>query len=207
MLRQVCGSRSRIVVMLMAAAIVALGCSNRAGVSAALHSQMAPFAQSRTQAIAVVAITKKNLDPDSINQVNVKYAALQGEMNEYLGFIVESFQVASFDQTKNREYAVALGKTIDGFNGSVEPMMNLLKTRPGITSIPLPLQTQWVPDFSSSLNAGWQNYHDQVNAMAPQDRVALAQQLKTEYAWPSFQDIAKEKLPLPLSSPSTGVNH
>jgi hypothetical protein len=207
MLRRICGEHSRIVVTFLAVAAIALGCSNPGGVSSALHSQMAPFAQSRTQAIAVVAITKKNLDPDSINQVNVKYAALQGEINEYVGFVVESFQVASFDESKNREYALALGKTIDGFNGSVEPMLNLLKTRPGITSIPLPLQTQWVPDFSSSLNAGWQNYHDQLNAMPAPDRMKLAQQLKTEYAWPNFQDIVTEKLPLPLTSPTTSAPH
>jgi len=165
---------------------------------------MGPFAQTRAQAISVIGIAKKNLDPGSINQINVKYAALQVDANEYLGFITESLQSASFDQTRNLRSSTELSKTIEGFNGSVAPVVNPLKTRSGISAIPLPLQSQWVTDLSSWLNAGWQQYRAQFSAMAAQDRIAAAQQLKSEYAWPSFQDIAPEKLPLPLASPSAG---
>jgi hypothetical protein len=167
---------------------------------------MAPFARTRAQAISVVGIAKKNLDPGSINQLNVKYAALQADANDYLGFITESLQSASFDQSRNQHSSAELSKTIEGFNGSVAPLVNPLKARPGITSIPLPLQSQWVTDLSSWLNAGWQNYHAQLSAMPAQDRMTLAQQVKGDYSWPSFQDIGTEKLPIPLASPSAGTH-
>jgi hypothetical protein len=163
---------------------------------------MAPFAQARDQAISVVRIAKKNLDPGSINQINVKYAALQTDANDYLGFIAESLQVAGFDVARNQRSASELSKTIDGFNGSVAPVMNPLKTMPGVTAIPLPLQSHWVTELQTSLNTDWQNHRAQLSAIAPQARTAFAQQLKTDYKWPSFQDIATEKLPIPLTSPS-----
>jgi hypothetical protein len=204
MVQRACGLQSRIVVTLALALMTSWGCSHPQDLSSSLRAQMAPFAQTRAQAIAVVKIAKKNLDPGSINQVNVKYAALQVDANEYLGFIAESVQVAGFDQARNQRSSTELNKTIDGFNGSVGPVVNPLKTRPGVTSIPLPLQGQWVAELSTSLTTDWQNYHTQLSAMAPQDRMTLAQQLKADYVWPSFQDIATEKLPLPLASPSPG---
>jgi len=207
MLRRICGSRSRIGVILSFVVLAtSWGCSHREDVSSLLRSHLAPFDQSRAQAISVVGIAKKNLDPDAINQVNVKYAALQVDANEYLGFIVESLQAADFDQARNEHSSAELSKTIEGFNGSVAPIVNPLKTRPGITSIALPLQSQWVTDLSTWLNTGWQNYHGQLNAMTPQDRMTIAQQLKGDYAWPNFQDIATEKLPRPSASPSAGTH-
>jgi hypothetical protein len=202
MLQRVCRAQSRIVVAFALALTSLWGCSQPQEASSILRSHMAPFAQSRSQAISVVGIAKKNLDPDSINQVNVKYAALQVDANDYLGLVVESLEVAGFNQAKNQSSSAELSKTIEGFNGSVEPIMNPLKTRPGISSIPLPLQSQWVTDLSAWLNSGWQTYHAQLSAMAPQDRMMLAQKLKAEYAWPNFQDIATEKLPKPLASPT-----
>lgn len=204
MLHRLSGARSRIVAILTFVVLTtSWGCSHQEDISSLIRSHLAPFAQSRQQAISVVGIAKKNLDPDSINQVNVKYAALQVDANEYLDLIVESLQVAGLDQTRNQRSSAELSKTIIGFNGSVEPIMNPLKTRPGITSIPLPLQSQWVTDLSAWLNSGWQNYHGQLDAMTQQDRTSIAQQLKAEYEWPSFQDIATEKLLKPLASPST----
>ena len=202
MLQRACGLQSRIVVILAFVLTTSIGCSRQQDASSVIRSHMASFAQARAQAISVVGIAKKNLDPDSINQVNVKYAALQADANDYLGFIAESLQVATFDQTRNQRSSVELSKTIDGFNGSVEPIMNPLKTRPELSAIPLPLQSQWVTDLSAWLNTDWQNYHGQLNAMTPQDRMTISQQLKAEYAWPSFQDIATEKLLKPLASPS-----
>jgi hypothetical protein len=202
MLQRACGLQSRIVVILALVLLTSGGCSHPQDMSSSFRAHLAPFAQTRAQAISVVGIAKKNLDPGSINQINVKYAALQVDANEYLGFITESLQSASFDQTRNLRSSTELGKTIEGFNGSVAPVVNPLKTRPGISAISLPLQSQWVTDLSSWLNGGWQQYHAQLSAMAAQDRMAAAQQLKAEYSWPSFQDIAPEKLPLPLASPS-----
>lgn len=201
MSRRAYGPQSRIVVII-AVLLGAWGCQHPQDVSSSVRAQLAPFAQTRAQAISVVATAKKNLDPGSINQVNVKYAALQADANDYLGFIAESVQVANFDQTKNQRSSAELSKTIDGFNGSVEPVVNPLKTRPGVSAIPLPLESQWVTDLSSWLTTSWQSYHAQLSAMTPQDRMALAQQLKADYTWPAFQDILTEKLPVPLASAS-----
>jgi hypothetical protein len=201
MSRRSCGPQSRIVVTL-AVLLATWGCTHPQDVASSVRAQLAPFAQTRAQAISVVAIAKKNLDPGSINQVNVKYAALQADANDYLGFIAESLQVADFDQTRNQRASTELSKTIAGFNGSVEPVVNPLKTRPGVSSIPLPLQGQWVSDLSSWLTTSWQSHRAQLSAMTPQDRMALAQQLKADYTWPTFQDILTEKLPIPLASAS-----
>jgi len=206
MLQRACGFQSRIVVTLALMLVTSWGCSHPEDLSSSLRAQMAPFARARAQAISVAGIAKKNLDPGSINQINVKYAALQADANDYLGFIAESLQAASFEQTKNQSSSTELTKTIEGFNGSVAPLMNPLKTRPGIAPIPLPLESQWVTQLSTWLNSTWQKYHAQLSSMAPQDRIAAAQQLKAEYAWPNFQDIATEKLPMPLASPTAGAH-
>ncbi len=206
MYRRACGLQSRMVVTVIVAVMLSWGCSHPADLSSSLRAQMAPFAQTRAEAISVVRIAKKNLDPGSINQINVKYAALQTDANEYLGFITESLQVAGFDEARNQRSSTELIKTIEGFNGSVAPVMNPLKTRSGITAIALPLQSHWVSELSTSLNTDWQNHHGQLSAMTPQDRMMFAQQLKTDYVWPSFQDIATEKLPIPMASPSAGAH-
>jgi hypothetical protein len=202
MIRQACGLQSRIVVTVVVVVMLCWGCTHPADLASSLRAQMAPFAQTRDQAISVVRIAKKNLDPGAINQINVKYSALQTDANDYLGFIAESLQVAGFDATRNQRSASELSKTIDGFNGSVAPVMNPLKTMPGVTVIPLPLQSRWVTELQTSLNTDWQNHRAQLSAIAPQARTAFAQQLKADYTWPSFQDIATEKLPIPLASPS-----
>src|SRR5579864_426535 len=137
-------------------AIGVAGCAHQ-DVASGLQIQAQPFVQARAQAVAIVANAKQQVDPGSINYVNVKYSALQEQANNYVGLLVEALDVASFDSGKSQIDATALTKAIAGFNGSIEPLVK--PKTPGIaqgaSGAPPPLPDQWVESFRANLDAYW----------------------------------------------------
>lgn len=173
----------------LASAVV--GCTQHS-LSSELQSDVQPFAQTRDQAVAVVRAAKSAVDPMGIDIVNVKYAALQQQANGYLGLVVESIDTGSFDQNKSAADAEALIKAIDGFNGSVAPLLkpSAGPTPPGTPAAPLPLPDQWVTRLQDDLTSSWPGYGKSLAAMTADQRTALGEQFKSSLAWPNFQDIA-----------------
>lgn len=164
---------------------------------------MQPFNQTREQAVTVVAIGKGDLDAQSINSLNVKYAALQQEANGYIGFITESINVGGLDSDKNKQYAESLSKAIAGFNGSIAPIMPSPSSNAAAIKPPLPLPDAWLDQFSSTLQAEALKYQSELKSMDDQERTKAAEQIKTYAAWPNFQDIAAKQVTVPTSTPAS----
>ncbi len=177
---------------LVIVAFVVAGCNRHVDPTQALHSQVAPFTQTRDHTVAMVTAAKHTLDPPSLNQLNVSYAALEAKGNEYAGFLVESVSIASFDAMRNDQDASSLKKAIDDFNASLGTIS------PKVAGTDR-LSTAWVPDFASSVKTYWDRYHANVATATPQTRDALIKQLKSDTVWPNFEDIATQ----PLSAPPT----
>ncbi len=181
-------------------AIGVAGCTHQ-DVASGLQNQVQPFVQARAQAIAIVANAKQQVDPGSINYVNVKYSALQEQANNFVGLLVEALDTTSFDSGKSEMDATELTKAIDGFNGSVEPLVKpkTAGAAQGVPSAPPPLPNQWVDSFRASLAAYWSQNQARVARMSLDQRTALGEQIKAQLSWPNFQDIALEKLQTPAS--------
>ncbi len=184
----------------MLVAIGVVGCTHQ-DVASGLQAQAQPFVQARAQAVAIVANAKQQVDPGSINYVNVKYSALQEQANNYVGLLVEALDIASFDSGKSQIDAAELTKAIDGFNGSIQPLVKPKTSAitQGGSSGPSPLPDQWVESFRASLDAYWSQNRARIAKMTPDQRTALGEQIKAQLAWPNFQDIAREKLQSPAS--------
>jgi hypothetical protein len=178
----------------LALALWATGCSHQ-DIASSLQARAQPFEQARSQAVAVVKDVKQQAGPLAINDVNVKYAALQAQANNYAGLIVEALNTASLDSAKNQTDATALTKAIDGFNGSVQPLVK--PASPGATShaspVPLPLPDSWVDGFRAALDSYWSRNQAQIAKMSVDQRTALGERIKAQLAWPDFQTIAPEK--------------
>lgn len=187
----------------LCASLLAIACTHQT-LSSQLQSQAQSFSQARDQAIAVVRAAKHNVGPVSINDVNLKYAALQEQANGYLGLVVEAINTGSLDGDKSGQDATGLTKAIDGFNGSVEPLLNPKSAAltPGAAAVPLPLSDQWVGNFKANLDASWPSYQKELSGMSSQQRTALGEQLKAQLAWPNFESIATE--PVPSIAPHGG---
>jgi hypothetical protein len=173
----------------------AAGCAHHS-VSSSLQSDMQTFLQTRDHAVTVVRAAKANAGPQAVDIVNVKYAALQQQANGYLGLVVESIDTDAFDAAKGAADAEALTKAIDGFNGSVGPLL----PKNGVGSSPspaaaLPLPDEWVARLQTDLASSWPDYAAKLSALTPQQRSNLAEQLKASLAWPNFQDIAASNTP------------
>jgi hypothetical protein len=157
-----------------------------------LQAQIQPFKQARSQSVQIVKAAKRDFGAEDVNDLQLKYAALQTSANNYVGLEVEAVTTASFDAQKNDEDAAALRKAIDGFNGSLAPLVS--PTVPGQTSseparVPLPLSNSWVDSLRAQLAASWPQYQHALTQMSSGQRVAMAEELKQQYAWPEFQDI------------------
>jgi hypothetical protein len=176
----------------LAFAMVLASCAHQSTLSS-LRSQVQPFTQARTQSIQVVRSARSDLGAQGINDLNVKYAALQSRANDYVGLMVEAITTGSLDAQKNREDADELAKAIDGFNGSLKPLVT--PQVPGqsapATKVPLPLPDQWVAAMQNQLAASWPQYQQQLSSMSAQQRTVLAEQLKHQLAWPDFQYIGQ----------------
>jgi hypothetical protein len=149
--------------------------------------------QARDQSIQIVRAARTDLGAEGVNDVDLKYAALQSRANDYLGLVVEAVTTDSFNPAKSQQDGMALKKAIDGFNGSLEPL--LTAHVPGQSAPParaaLPLSDGWVDSMQMQLAAAWPRYRKQLAAMSNQQRSMLAEQLKHRLAWPDFQAITQ----------------
>jgi hypothetical protein len=120
---------------------------------------------------------------------------LQEQANNYAGLIVEALTTASLDSAKNQTDAIALTKAIDGFNGSVQPLVKAVSpsTTPSTLPVPLPLPDQWVDSFRANLDSYWSQNQARIAKMSVDQRTELGEQIKQRLAWPDFQTIAPEK--------------
>lgn len=171
--------------------LVAAGCTHPSMLDR-LQSQAQGFEHARDQTIAVVRAAKSDIDPMGLDLVNVKYAALQSKANDYLGLVVESISTSSFDASKSAADAAALSKAIDGFNGTVQPLLQARGSSPApqIVPAPLPIASDWVAELQASLTSSWPGYGQTLSSMSTEQRTTLGEQVKNSLAWPNFQDIA-----------------
>jgi hypothetical protein len=175
-------------------ALLAGGCghaTHKVDVAQELHTRVSSFTQSRDRVMALVTESQRSLDPASLNQLTVSYAALQARGNGYAGFLVESVSVVSFDVDKNNIYAANLKSAIEAFNRSY------LAINSGRPDAPK-LSTVWIPMFADSVKKYWERYHNSIAAASPQVKANMLQQLKRDTVWPNFEDIA----PQPLIGPA-----
>lgn len=174
-------------------AAIAAGCAHHVDPATELHRQVAPFTQTRDQTIALVKEAKHSMDPASLNDLNVAYASLEGKANGYAGFLVEAASVASFDATKNNDYAAKLTKAIESFNSSYATINPQQASASKLSST-------WIPPFADSVKSYWDRYHTTIATASPQMKSTLMQQLKSDTVWPNFEDIAPQPLS-PTPSP------
>jgi hypothetical protein len=173
------------------AALLVTGCTHHtAATSNALSEKLAPFAQTRNQAIAMVTDAKHAFDAPSINQLMLAYTDLETKSNAYAGFLVEATNVDSFDTQKNDEYAARLRNAIAAFNVTYTTLARQSLVNPkGNTR----LSDTWVAPFAQSVQAYWTRYHNAL-ASSPQTVAYVAQQIKSDTIYPNFEDIATERV-------------
>jgi uncharacterized protein YbjQ (UPF0145 family) len=182
-----------VVALVVAGAIVGIASAGVAhpNIMPAIKSQIEPLAQARHQSITIVRSAKRDLGAEGINELDLKYAALQTKANDYLGTVVEAINVGSLDKQRSRQKAIELKKAIDGFVGSLQPLLVSPAHVPSSTPkrIALPLSDKWVDALQRRLDAVWPRYGQQLAAMPIATRAAIAEQVKRAFAWPEFQDI------------------
>lgn len=175
------------------ALLAALGisaCANHRATSASpLSVDLAPFVQTRNQAIALVTSAKHSFDAQSINQLMLSYTDLEEKANAYAGFLVEAANVDSFDSAKNDAYAAQLRQSINAFNVSYATLSKSAPTQPRVANAWL--QDGWVPSFARNAQAYWQRYRSTL-AASPQTVAMVTNQIKSETVYPNFEDIATE---------------
>ncbi len=165
--------------------LVAAGCAHKASESAQLHDGFVPFSSTRTQAIGLVANTKRSLGAADVNTLAVAYTALQEKANAYASFMVEAVATSSFDQTRNAKYADDFAKAISAFNTAFAGLTATHRTA---------IAVAWVPPFAQTLATRWNQYSTVIAKMSPQMKADLITQLKRETVWPNYEDIATEPL-------------
>jgi len=173
------------------AALLVSGCTRHSTAAPSeLSVRLAPFAQTRNQAIAMVTSAKRIFDAPSINQLMLTYTDLELKSNAYAGFLVESADVDSFDAQKNDEYAIQLRSAIAAFNVTYATLSKgALVTPKGSTW----LSDTWVAPFAQSVQTYWERYHDTL-ASSPQTVAYVTQQIKSDTIYPNFEDIATERV-------------
>lgn len=175
------------------AAIALTGCAqHQRATSSELSARLAPFAQTRTQAIALVTSAKHAFDAPSQNQLMLVYTDLEMKSNNYAGFLVEATQTGNFDSRKNDEYAAQLRRAIGAFNVMYATLQSGSLVTPKNTT-PTWLSDAWVAPFAQSVEGYWQRYHASL-AASPQTVAHVTQQIKSETFYPNFEDIATERV-------------
>ena len=174
------------------AALVVAGCTHHGAGATNLGDKLAPFSQTRSQAIAMVTNAKRAFDAPSINQLMLAYTDLELKSNAYAGFLVESAKISTFDTRKNDNYAFQLRSAIDAFNVTYATLQNASQT-PAKDTGSTWLSDAWVGPFAQSVQAYWERYSDTL-ASSPQTVVYVTQQIKSEAIYPNFEDIATERI-------------
>jgi hypothetical protein len=173
-------------------ALAIAGCMQKGAGTTTLGDKLAPFAQTRSQAIAMVTNAKRAFDAPSINQLMLVYTDLELKSNAYAGFLVESAKIGTFDTRKNDEYALGLRGAIDAFNVTYATLQSASPTPPKTTNSTW-LSDAWVAPFAQSVQAYWGRYHDTL-ASSPQTVASVTQQIKSDTIYPNFEDIATERV-------------
>jgi len=173
------------------AALLVSGCTHHtAATPSELSERLAPFAQTRNQAIAMVTSAKRAFDAPSINQLMLAYTDLEIKSNAYAGFLVESADVDSFDSQKNDGYAAQLRSAIAAFNVTYATLSKGALVSPKGSAW---LSDTWVAPFAQSVQAYWERYHAAL-ASSPQTVAYVTQQIKSDTIYPNFEDIATERV-------------
>lgn len=158
------------------------GCAHKA--QSSLDEGFAPFSSTRSQAVALVAHTKRSLGASDVNTLAVAYTALQEKANAYADFMVEAVTTSSFDPARNAKYASDFATAINGFNKALASLANRQTV----------LADAWVPSFAQGLQSRWNQYSGVVAKLSPQTKADFIAQLKRETVWPNYEDIATEPL-------------
>ncbi|HEV2908023.1 MAG TPA: hypothetical protein VGX02_02035 [Candidatus Eremiobacteraceae bacterium] len=174
------------------AALAIAGCTHNGAGATNLGDKLAPFTQTRSQAVAMVTNAKRVFDAGSINQLMLAYTDLELKSNAYAGFLVESAKIGTFDTRKNDEYAFGLRNAIDAFNVTYATLQSASPT-PVKTTSSTWLADAWVAPFAQSVQAYWERYHDTL-ASSPQTVAYVTQQIKSDTIYPNFEDIATERV-------------
>jgi hypothetical protein len=174
------------------AAVAIVGCTHSGAGTTNLGDKLAPFAQTRSQAIAMVTNAKRAFDAPSINQLMLAYTDLELKSNAYAGFLVESAKIGAFDAPKNDRYAFELRGAIDAFNVTYATLQSASQT-PAKNAGSTWLSDSWVAPFAQSVQAYWERYHDTL-ASSPQTVAYVTQQIKSDTIYPNFEDIATERV-------------
>ncbi|MBV8081894.1 MAG: hypothetical protein JOY86_02825 [Candidatus Eremiobacteraeota bacterium] len=173
----------------LALALLIAGC-NRPAAQSSLGADLAPFAKTRNQAIAMVTDAKRTLDAASINQLMLSYTDLQEKSNAYAGFLVEAASAGSFDSSKNDAYASQLRQSIDGFNVAYAGLESGAMVRTKSSS--MWLADGWLPSFAQHVQSNWQRYHDAAGVTPGGGSIAA--EIKSQTVYPNFEDIATESV-------------
>lgn len=167
------------------------GCTHHTDAVHELNSAVAPFTQSRDEAVQLVTSAKHLLGAADLNTLAVDYSALQDKGNAYAGFLTESVATASIDAGKNAEDATALAQAIKTFNKSFAAISPASQAGASVKSA-------WIPAFSDSVMAYWKQYQNAVAGLSPQTKADLIKDIKAKTVWPNYENIATE----PLSTPT-----
>jgi hypothetical protein len=167
------------------------GCTHHTDAVHELNSAVAPFTQSRDEAVQLVTNAKHVLGASDLNTLAVDYSALQDKGNAYAGFLTESVATTSMDAGKNAEDATALAQAIKTFNKSFAAISPASLAGASVKSA-------WIPAFSDSVTAYWKQYQSALAGLSPQTKADLIKELKAKTVWPNYENIATE----PLSTPA-----
>lgn len=166
------------------------GCTHHKDAVQELDSAIAPFTQSRDEAVQLVTAAKHSLGAADLNTLAVDYSALEEKGNAYAGFLAESLSIESFDADRNAKYAAELAQAIKSFNksfASVRPAKQTTAT----------VQAAWIPAFSDSIAAYWKRYQAGAGQLSPQIKADLVKELKARTVWPNYENIETEALSTP----------
>ena len=171
----------RLVATATAALLFVAGCAHQAQ----FQDGLAPFSDTRSQTVGLVAHAKRSLDAADINTLAVAYTALEEKANAYASFMVEAVTATSFDSSRNDKYAGDLATAIAGFDRSYATLVATKRAT---------IADAWVQSFAQSLQTRWNQYSGTIAKMSPQQKADLIAKLKRQTVWPNYEDIATEPL-------------
>lgn len=184
----------RFLFLLLSATLIATGCWHKS--ASDITGQLTPFMHARDQAVMNTAAGKTSLDTASLSQLNICYTDLRSKAGGYVDHIVGIVQTASFDPAQNHADEQALEVSIASYN---DCLLKLQKASGAATPAPSMslLDTNWVPLFGMAVQNYWVRDGALVQALSPDDKSHLIEQIKTISAWPEFATIGGSTPPPP----------
>jgi hypothetical protein len=170
----------------LSAVFISSGCSRKS--ASDVLGQLTPFTHARDQAVMNTAAGKTSLDPASLSQLNICYTDLRSKAGVYVNHIAGIVQTASFDSAQNNSDEHALEVSIASYN---DCLLKLQKASGSATAAPLlsVLDTNWVPVFGMAVQNYWVRDGALVQALSPDAKSQLIDQIKSRTAWPDFATI------------------